>query len=365
MTVEPAGELAPPTTVGPGANSTAQPALPGRGRSLPGRGRSFRHPVFRFVLRRLAAAVVTLIAATILIFLAVQALPGNVADAVLGRNATPAAVARLSADLGLDRPLPSRYLAWVAGLLHGNLGNSTVAVAEGSTHAPVSAIIGMPLLNSIELAGVTLVLLIPLGLLLGTLSALRQGRPSDHAISGLALAFGAMPEFLVGTILIVIFFAWLGILPPISQIPDGSSPLAHPNELVLPVLTLLLVSLAFTIRLVRASTIDVLGQDYVGMARLNGVREARVIWKYALRNSLAPSVQAIAQTAQYLIGGIIIVESVFAYPGIGSALVSAVSARDVQEIMDITVLLAAIYIMINLIADLIVMLLVPRLRTAS
>ncbi len=358
MTVEPAKDLAPPAAIGRSASGTP--------RSAPsGRGQSFRHPVVQFVARRLVAAVATLVAATILIFLAVQALPGNVADAVLGRNATPQAVARLSADLGLNRPLPARYLSWIGGLLHGNLGNSTVAVAQGSTHAPVSAIIGTPLLNSVELAGVTLILLVPLGLLFGTLCAVRQGKASDHAISGFALAFGAMPEFLVGTILIVVFFVWLDVFPPISQIPGGASPLAYPGRLALPVLTLLLVSLAFTTRLVRATTIEVLRQDYVGMARLNGVRETRVIWKYALRNSLAPSVQAIAQTAQYLIGGIIIVESVFAYPGIGSALVAAVSARDIQEIMDITAILAAIYIVINLIADLVVMLLVPRLRTAS
>jgi peptide/nickel transport system permease protein len=358
MTIEQTKDLMYQTPVGLGASGGLEAEPPSRRRSI-------SHPIARFVLRRLAATVATLIAASILIFLAVQALPGDVASTVLGRNATPDALHRLRADLGLSRPLPVRYAQFVVGLLHGDLGNSSVAVAQGSAHAPVSHLIGTPLVNSAILAGITLVLLIPLSLLFGTLSAVWQSRPVDHVISGVSLGFGAMPEFLVGTILVLVFFTWLDILPPISQIPAGDSPVAHSNELVLPVLTLLLVSLAFTTRLVRASTIDVLDQDYVGMARLNGVREVRVIWKYALRNALAPSVQAIAQTAQYLVGGVIIVESVFAYPGVGTALVSAVSARDVQMIMDITVIMAAIYVVINLVADLVVMLLVPRLRTAA
>jgi peptide/nickel transport system permease protein len=153
------------------------------------------------------------------------------------------------------------------------------------------------------------------------------------------------------------------LLPPISPITPGETPFTHPDELVMPVLTLLCVSIAFGTRLVRASTIQVLREEYVAMARLNGYSERRVIVRYALRNALAPSVQVCAQMIQYLIGGIIITESVFNYPGIGSALVQAVSIRDTEETSVIAVILAAIYILVNIVADLVVVVLVPKLRT--
>src|SRR5262249_38202856 len=148
-----------------------------------------------------------------------------------------------------------------------------------------------------------------------------------------SIVSGSMPEFLVGTVLIVIFFTALGLLPPISQIPSGGFPLAYPKELVLPVMTLLIVSLGYAVRLIRAATIDVLRQNYVALARINGYRESRVVWRFALRNSIAPSIQALALIAQYLVGGIVVVENVFNYPGIGNKLVSAVGTRDLQMVM--------------------------------
>jgi peptide/nickel transport system permease protein len=174
-----------------------------------------------------------------------------------------------------------------------------------------------------------------------------------------------MPEFLVGALLIVIFFTQLNLLPPVAEIGPGETPFTHPDALVLPVVTLLSVCLSLGIRLVRASMIDVLRADYVRMARLNGQPESRVVVRYALRNALGPGIQAIAQTMQYLLGGIIITESVFDYPGIGSKLVQAVSLRDVQEIGVIAMILAATFILINVLADLAVMLVVPKLRTSA
>jgi peptide/nickel transport system permease protein len=226
-------------------------------------------------------------------------------------------------------------------------------------------VIHTPLRNSTELAAVTLVIFIPLCLSLGTIAALRAGKAADHTISIASLALGAMPEFLIGTLLILIFFTELNLLPPVAQINPGHTPFSSPKILVLPVLTLLGVSVAFGTRLVRASVIEVLGQDYVAMARLNGQPERRVIVRYALRNALAASVQVVAQMIQYLIGGIIITENVFNYPGIGNLLVQSVSIRDVQETMVIATILAAIYILVNVLADLVVMLLVPKLRTQA
>jgi peptide/nickel transport system permease protein len=317
-----------------------------------------------FVVRRVAAGIVTLLVASFLIFASVQILPGDVASIVLGKNATPARVAAIREDLNLNDPLPQRYLTFISNVGTGHFGNSSAALAQGQK-LPVWDVIRTPLRNSLVLALVTMVLFVPLCLALGTISALRAGRAGDHAISVPALVASAMPEFLVGTLLIVVFFTQLNLFPPVAEVGTGETPFTHPDALVLPVLTLLSVSLALGIRLVRASMVDVLRADFVRMARLNGQPESRVVVRYALRNALGPGIQAIAQTMQYLLGGIIITESVFNYPGIGNKLVQAVSLRDFQEIGVIAMILAAVYILINVVADLAVMLAVPKLRTEA
>jgi peptide/nickel transport system permease protein len=322
-----------------------------------------RHPVAAFIVRRVAAGILTLLVASFLIFASIQILPGDVASVVLGKNATPARVEAVRSELNLDDPLPQRYATFLGDVATGHFGNSSAALAQGRT-LPVWDVIRTPLRNSLILAAITIALFVPLCLLLGTLSALRAGRAADHAISVPSLVASAMPEFLVGTILIVIFFTQLNLFPPVAEIGTGETPFSHPDALVLPVLTLLSVSLALGIRLVRASMLDVLRADYVRMARLNGQPERRVVTRYALRNALGPGIQAIAQTMQYLLGGIIITESVFNYPGIGNKLVQAVSLQDVQEIGVIAMILAAIYILINIVADLAVTLVVPKLRTS-
>jgi peptide/nickel transport system permease protein len=271
-------------------------------------------------------------------------------------------VAALRASLHLNQPLPARYLAWLTGMLTGHLGDSTAALAQGNT-VPVWQAIHGPLGNSLVLAGITMVIFIPVCVVLGTLAALRAGRAADHVISLSALSVSALPEFLVGTLLIVVFFTELNLLSPIASISPGQTPFSNPAHLVLPVLTLLGISTAFGTRLLRASVAESLREDFVAMARLNGLSESRVIWRYALRNALGPSIQVIAQMVQYLVGGIIITESVFNYPGIGTALVQAVLVRDPQEVSVIAAILAAFYIGINILADLAVVLVVPRLRT--
>jgi peptide/nickel transport system permease protein len=321
-----------------------------------------RHPALRFVARRIGAGIVTLFVASILIYGAVLILPGDVIQVVLGRNATPERVDALRAGLHLDQSAPTRYIHWLGGMLTGDLGNSTAALVQGQDVSVASAI-GTPFRNSFILAGLTILLFVPVVLILATIAALRAGKPSDHVISFGSLAIGSMPEFLIGTLLIVVFFSKLDVLPAVSSVQPGASPLSDVKSLVLPVLTLLFVSMAFGIRLLRASVVEVLRDDYVTMARLNGVRERRVVTRYVLRNALAPSIQVLAQTVQYLVGGIIITESLFNYPGIGRTLVQSVLVRDPQMVSVIAVLLAAIYIVVNIIADLAVVFLVPRLRT--
>lgn len=318
-------------------------------------------PVAAFIGRRLLGAIAALLAASVLIFAATELLPGNTASAVLGRGATPQATAILSRQMGLDRPVTSRYLDWLGGFVHGDLGVSSVSLAQGQ-HTSVGSLISSPLKNSAILAGLTALFMIPLSLGLGAYAAVRAGKPADHMISIGSLISISAPEFVTGALLVAVFFVGLHLLPPVSLVAPGADPLSTPKELILPILTLLLASLAWGIRMVRAGMYEVLQTEYVQAARLNGLPERRVLMRYALRNALAPSVQVLAQNLQYLVGGVIIVETVFAYPGLGSQLVSSVSNRDVTMVQSIAMLIAVIYVLINLVADLIVMLLVPKLR---
>jgi peptide/nickel transport system permease protein len=321
-----------------------------------------RHPLLAFVARRVGAAILTLLAVSILVFAATEILPGDAASAILGRTASPENVAELRERMGLDQPAPERYLEWLGGLLQGDLGNSAAGYAQGGER-PIWDDVKGKIGNTFVLAAITALVMIPLALVLGVAAALRAGRPTDHSISVSSLAVISLPEFVIGSLLILVFFAWLDVLPPVSLVPPGASPLAEPSRLVLPVLTLLGVTTAASIRMVRAGMIEVLSANYVQMARLNGFRERLVVWRYAFRNALAPSVQVFAQNLQFLIGGIIVTEFLFAYPGVGKELVEAVNIRDVREVQSLAILIATVYVTINLIADLIIVLLVPKLRT--
>lgn len=315
-----------------------------------------------FLGRRIVGAVVALFIASVLVFFATSVLPGDAASVVLGRGATPEAVDRLDRQLHLDRPLVEQYTSWLTGFVQGDLGDSSVGLAQGAEHAPVWDLIADPVKNSLILALITALFMIPLSLGLGALAAVFAGRPIDHMISIGSLAAIALPEFVIGSLLVGVFFVWLGVLPPVAIIPPGADPLSYPTELVLPVATLLLASLAASIRMLRAGMIETLQTDYVQAARLNGVAERRVLWRYAMRNALGPSVQVLAQNLQWLIGGIIITETVFGYPGIGSTLVTAVGNRDLTLVQSVAMLIAVVYVVLNLVADLLVVLLVPRLR---
>jgi peptide/nickel transport system permease protein len=266
--------------------------------------------------------------------------------------------------MGLDHPAVTRYFDWLGGVIHGDLGVSAVSLAQGE-HTTVSSLISGPIKNSAILAGLAALVMIPLSLGLGAYAAIRAGKPADHLISIGSLISISAPEFVTGALLVAVFFVGLHWLPPVAIVAPGADPLSTPKDLILPVLTLLFASLAAGVRMVRAGMYEALQTEYVQAARLNGLPERRVLIRYALRNALAPSVQVLAQNLQYLVGGVIVVETVFAYPGLGSQLVSAVQNRDLTVVQSVAMLIAVVYVLINLIADLIVVLLIPKLREPS
>jgi peptide/nickel transport system permease protein len=299
-----------------------------------------------------------------LVFAGTEVLPGDAASAVLGKTATPAQVAELRGQMGLDRPVPERYLDWLGGFARGDLGDSAVGYAAGAK-LPIWDQVRPRLTASLWLAGITALLMIPLSLVLGVVAARHAGRPVDAAISLTSLAIVSLPEFVIGSLLILLLFSWLDALPPVALLTPGESPATQLRLLVLPVLTLLGATLAASVRMTRAGMIQALRAEFADMARLNGFPERRVVWRHALRNALAPAVQVFAQNLQYLIGGVIVVEYLFAYPGLGKELVDSVAVRDVRAVQSIALLIAFAVVLLNLLADLLVVLLVPRLRTGA
>jgi peptide/nickel transport system permease protein len=306
--------------------------------------------VLRLILGRIAAGAATLLVASALIFTATQLLPGDLATATLGRDATPAAVAQLRESLGLDRPAVLRYVDWLGGIAHFDLGKSAV------NNVSVSDTIAQPLRNSALLVAVTLGLLIPLSLLLGTAAALRRGSFFDLGSQLVTVMLVALPEFVVGIVLVLAFAIAWPVLPAVTFQVTAEG-------LVLPVATLLMLSLAYTARMVRAGVIEVLSSEYVAMARLKGMPERSVIRHHVLPNAIGPSLHAFALTAAWLAGGVVIVEYLFAYPGIGRLLIDAVTSRDVPMVEAVSLILAAVYVIGNLLADVATILLTPRLRT--
>lgn len=323
-----------------------------------------RRTTLHWLLRRVAAGLITLLVVSLLVFAATQVLPGDAASALLGRQATGEQLAELRAEMRLDRPLAERYVDWLTHFVRGDLGKSAAAYSSGGEVSIRSQVAGK-LSNSLLLAGVVFAIVVPLSMLLGVIAATHARRPTDHLLSGAMIVLLSLPEFVLGSVLILIFFSALGLLPPVSLLAPGETPLAHPDIMVLPVLTLVGVTVGAAARMIRAGMLEALRSDYVQMARLSGLPERQVIRRYALRNALAPSVQVLALILQYLIGGIVVVEYLFAYPGIGKELIDAVAVRDVFEVQALTMLLATAYVGINIAADLIVVLLVPKLRTGA
>ncbi|MFG2526233.1 ABC transporter permease [Streptomyces sp. NPDC048527] len=322
------------------------------------------HPLARLAARRVLEGALTLFALSILVFLATSVLPGDAASAVLGKQATGPALKAMRHAMGLDRSLIVQYEHWLFGLLHGDLGYTALGYGTGG-HVTVWSQISDKLSNSLALAGTAFVPIVILSQLLGVFSALKAGRWQDQLISVVTLVPAALPEFVLGTVLLSVLFTWLDLLPPVSFVLPGTNPFSAGITLILPVLTLVGVTLGPAVRMLRAGMLDALEADTVAVARLNGLSEWRVVRRYALRNALAPTIQVFALIAQYLVGGLLIVENLFGYPGIGTELVNAVTIHDNLEVQSVTMLLAAFYVAVTIVADLLVMILVPQLRTAA
>jgi peptide/nickel transport system permease protein len=312
------------------------------------------------VARRLALGVVVVLAASVVIFAATTALPGDPAQAILGKQATPDAVAQLSTSLGLDRSLVDQYTSWLGGVVTGDFGTSL------ASRRPVGEQLGPAFENSIVLLVVTALIAIPLSVLLGALTALRRDGLLDRTALLASLGLTAMPEFVVGMLLVILLATVVfPVLPAVALIPPGANPLAHPRELALPVLTLVLAVVPYLYRLVRGTMIDVLGSEYVTMARLKGMPPRVVLLRHALPNALIPVTQASAVILSYLLGGIVVVEYVFRYPGLGTLLTEAIGNRDLPTITAASMVLATGVVLFNLVADVLTVALTPKLRTRS
>lgn len=314
-------------------------------------------PLVAFTTRRLALAVVTLLLVSVIVFAATQALPGDAAQAILGRGATPDRVVALREQLGLNRPVFGQYLSWMGGVLHGDLGDSL------ATRNQVVDLIKPRMINTGVLLVIVAIVAIPLALLLGAWSAVRRDKLVDRIVTGASLLLTSLPAFVLAIGLVLTFATSVfKVLPAVSLIPPGDNLAQHLDVLVLPVIALSLAVMPYIILITRGSMVEVLLSDYVEMARLNGIPERRVVLRHALPNGLVPAIQVTALQLAWLAGGIVVVEYVFQFNGLGGALVDAVANRDVPVVQAITLLMAATYVTLNLLADLGTLLVTPRLR---
>lgn len=310
------------------------------------------------IIRRLLFALITLVLVSLIVFVAVEALPGDMAEAYLGRDATPESLAALRDEFDLNRPSYQRYISWLGGVVQGDLGDSLVR------RSPITDVIGNRLRNTIVLAIAASIVGIPISILLGVFAGLTRDKWPDVVMSTIAIFGMTLPEFVTGTILIFIFAIRLNWFPAITAIPTDAPVSELLPNITLPVLTLTAVMVAHILRLVRTSMIDVMISDYVQMARLKGVPAWRIVFRHALPNAMLPTINIVALTIAWLLGGVVIIESVFNYPGIGTLMINAISDRDLALVQAIALILAAVYVFVNMIADLLTLLLNPRLRTA-
>lgn len=310
------------------------------------------------IVRRLLIGILILLVISAVIFLATQTLPGDAAQAILGRQATPERLAALRSQLRLDQPAALQYLAWLHGVLTFDFGHS---LANGRL---VTEIIGPLLRNSVVLMLAAALIGTPLALLLGAWSALRRDQLADHVTAAFTLIFAAVPEFVVGMILVIVFATGVFNLLPAVYVGVGPA-WTHPSQLVLPAVTLALSVGPYIARSMRATMLEVLESQYVQQARLKGLRERVILLRHAFPNAIGPVVQVVALQLAYMMGGAVVVEFLFRYPGIGNALVDAVSNRDLPVIQFLTLIIAAITVGVNLLADVIGLVANPKVRTAG
>ena len=313
----------------------------------------------RLILWRIFLGIITLLAVSVLIFLATNALPGDPARAILGPRATPQALAELRLQLGLDKPVVTRYGIWLGNFVRGNLGESLAGMKE-----PVSKVIGRRFFNSAILVLLASLVSVPISMALGSYMAFKRDTKFDSGMTVGTLTLSAMPEFVIGIAVILLLATQVLHVFPASSRLNPYEPLAQQlDKFILPVLTLTLAVLPYISRMMRASTIEVLESEYISMARLKGVPEPLVMRRHTLPNAVVPAIQGTAMQLAWLASGIVVVEYLFSYPGIGSALVDAVSNRDYPTIQALCLIMASAYVILNLIADILTILITPRLRT--
>ncbi|MEW5508985.1 ABC transporter permease [Pseudomonas antarctica] len=311
--------------------------------------------LLKLILQRLALGVLSLFAVSVIIFLAVGMLPGDIAQAMLGQSATPETVAAFRAQLGLDLPPFTRFAQWLLRLLHGDLGASL------ANQRPIAELIGARLGNTLSLAALAALVSVPTALVLGMLAALYRNSWFDRLLNTTALSAVSFPEFFVAYLLILLFSVKLGWFPSLSNLAPDASFATILERSVLPVATLSLVVIAQMMRMTRASLINLLASPYIEMARLKGIRPSRIIWRHALPNALAPIVNVVALNLAYLVVGVVVVEVVFVYPGLGQLLMDSVSKRDIPVVQACSLIFAATYILLNTSADVLSIASNPRL----
>jgi peptide/nickel transport system permease protein len=310
-----------------------------------------------YVLKRLGLAVVTLWLLSLIVFFAGQVLPGDPGRAILGHLASPSAVQTLDHQLGVDRPLVTQYWTWVTGLVHGNLGLSY------QFRTPVEPFIQAAIVNSVKLAALAFIVVVPLGILGGVVAALNAGRAADRIISVTGLSAATVPES--GIVVLVIFAVGLKVLPSSASAGAGASALSQLNHLILPAIPLVLVLFGYIARMARAGTIEALESDYARTAILKGLPRSVVIRRHILRNSLLPTITVIATQTGYLIGGLVVVETLFNYQGIGDLIFKAATSKDFPMLEAGVITIGVVYMVATLIADLLNTQLNPRLRLGS
>jgi peptide/nickel transport system permease protein len=309
-----------------------------------------------FLLRRLGLMILTLWILTLIVFFAGQVLPGDPGRAILGNLASQSSVQVLDHQLGVDRPLLVRYFSWLGGLLHGNLGTSY------EYRTAVAPFVWAAMLNSLKLAALAFVIVVPLGILGGVGAALFAGRWPDRVISVSGLSLATVPEFVSGIVLIVIFGVELKVLPVSASAGAGASAGSQFRHLILPAIPLVFVLFGYIARMTRAGTIEALNSDYTRTAMLKGLPRSVVIRRHVLRNSLLPTVTVIATQTGYLIGGLVVVESLFNYQGIGNLIYKAAQSKDFPMLQSGVLVIGVVYVLATLAADLLLMWLNPRLR---
>jgi len=314
------------------------------------------HPIVRLVAQRILLGILLLFAASALIFAGTMILPGDVAQSILGQSATPEALENLRRDLGLNEPAYVRYFQWLGGVLQGDLGN---ALSNGRN---ISEALGKRLSNTLFLAGWAALFSVPLAVTLGLVAVRYRNRWPDQLISGVTLASISLPEFFIGYLLIYFVSVKLRWFPSVAIINDGMSLLEKLNAIALPVAVLTLVVLAHMMRMTRAAILNVMQSAYVETAELKGLTPFNVIRKHAFPNAIAPIINVIMLNLAYLVVGVVIVEVIFVYPGLGQYLVDHVAKRDVPVVQAVALVFAAVYISLNIVADIISIISNPRLR---